>query len=61
MKKLVHPGRRLRDLVTQKCVMMPGSFNGLVSRMVAEQGFEATYVSGAAVTASAGVPDIGIL
>ena len=33
----------------------------LVGRMVAERGFKAGYVSGAALTASAGVPDIGVL
>lgn len=41
--------------------MMPGSFNGLVGRAVANHGFQATYVSGAALTAGAGVPDIGLL
>ena len=56
-----HPGRILRELMQRKCVMMPGSFNGLVGRAVAQQGFEATYISGAALTASAGVPDIGLL
>jgi methylisocitrate lyase len=56
-----HPGTILRGLMKQKCIMMPGSFNGLTSRMIADQGFEATYISGAALTAGAGVPDIGIL
>jgi methylisocitrate lyase len=59
--KFVHPGRVLRDLMKKKCVMMPGSFNGLVARMTADVGFEATYLSGAALTASRGVPDIGLL
>ena len=40
---------------------MPGSFNGLVGRAVAAHGFQATYISGAALTAGAGVPDIGLL
>ena len=40
---------------------MPGSFNGLVGRAIAQQGLEATYISGAALTAGAGVPDIGLL
>ena len=39
MNKFVHPGRILRDLMKQKCVMMPGSFNGLVARMTADLGF----------------------
>ncbi|TNV76471.1 hypothetical protein FGO68_gene3531 [Halteria grandinella] len=40
---------------------MPGSFNGLVARMTSDLGFNATYLSGAALTASRGVPDIGLL
>ena len=47
--------------MAKKCVMMPGSFNGLAARAVAANGFEATYISGAALTASQGVPDIGLL
>jgi methylisocitrate lyase len=41
--------------------MMPGSFNGLVARSVSDHGFEATYISGAALTAGSGIPDIGLL
>ena len=55
-----HPGRVLRNLMKNKCVMMPGSFNGLAGRAIADKGFEATYISGAALTAGAGVPDIGL-
>ena len=40
--------------------MMPGAFNGLCGRLVRDQGFEAAYISGAAVSASVGVPDIGV-
>ena len=43
------------------CVMAPGAFNGLVARMLSEQGFEAAYVSGGAITTASGVPDIGVL
>ena len=43
------------------CVMAPGAFNGLTARAVARYGFEATYVSGAATSAAAGVPDVGLL
>ncbi|RMH26278.1 MAG: methylisocitrate lyase [Planctomycetota bacterium] len=42
-------------------VAAPGAFNGLVARAVARAGFDAAYVSGAAVSASAGVPDIGLV
>lgn len=55
-------GQRLRDVFSQgKCISVPGAFNGLVGRIAADKGFKAAYISGAGVTASAGVPDIGIL
>lgn len=55
-------GQRLRDIFAEgKCISVPGAFNGLVGRIAADKGFKAAYISGAAVTASAGVPDIGIL
>ena len=43
------------------CVMAPGAFNGLTARAVARHGFQAAYVSGAATSAAAGVPDVGLL
>ncbi len=56
-----HPGRRLRDLMDKSTVAAPGAFNGLVARAVAQAGFDACYVSGAATSVAAGVPDVGIL
>jgi len=41
--------------------MVPGAFNGMVGRLAADNGFKAVYISGAAVTASVGVPDIGLV
>ena len=43
------------------CVGLPGAFNGLVARAVAAAGFEGCYVSGAAVSACRGVPDVGLV
>jgi len=43
------------------CVPAPGAFNALAARAVAKAGFAATYVSGAATSVSAGVPDVGLL
>jgi methylisocitrate lyase len=40
--------------------MMPGAYNGLVARLAADHGYKALYISGAALTASSGVPDIGL-
>ena len=55
------PGLRLRELMNQGCVPIPGAFNGLCARAVARAGFQACYVSGAATSVSAGVPDVGLL
>ncbi|MFI4854645.1 MAG: isocitrate lyase/phosphoenolpyruvate mutase family protein [Phycisphaerales bacterium JB065] len=55
------PGNRLRSLMSDRCIGLPGAFNGMVARQATMAGFEGLYVSGAAVTASFGVPDIGLL
>lgn len=55
------PGARLRSLMNESCVAMPGAFNALVARAVKQAGFEAAYVSGGATSVAAGVPDIGLL
>lgn len=55
------PGRRLRELMARGCVAAPGAFNALTARVIARAGFDAAYVSGAATSASAGVPDVGLL
>ena len=49
----------LRQAMRQSCVALPGSFNALTGRMAADIGFEGVYVSGAAVTATLGQPDVG--
>lgn len=40
---------------------MPGAFNALAARAIAAAGFQACYVSGAATSVCAGVPDAGLL
>ncbi|MBY0112968.1 MAG: isocitrate lyase/phosphoenolpyruvate mutase family protein [Phycisphaerales bacterium] len=62
----VSPGRRFRDCMDAArakglAVATPGAFNALCARAVARHGFEACYVSGAATSVSAGVPDVGLL
>jgi methylisocitrate lyase len=39
---------------------LPGAFSPLVAKAVAEAGFEGVYVSGAALSADLGLPDIGL-
>jgi len=55
------PGFRLRALLDASCTPIPGAFNALVARAVAQHGFGACYISGAATSVAAGVPDVGIL
>src|SRR5260370_41913402 len=38
-----------------------GGFNALVGRMAERLGYQAMYLSGAALSASSGVPDVGLL
>ena len=40
---------------------MPGVFNALVALMAERAGFEGIYLSGAALSAASGLPDIGLL
>lgn len=56
------PGERLRKAYGAHCIAVPGVFNALVARMVQEAGFEAMYLSGAALSAGlAAIPDVGLL
>jgi methylisocitrate lyase len=53
---------RLRELIAQRCVMLPGVPNAAMARQVERAGFDAVYISGAGMAnATAGVPDIGLL
>ena len=55
-------GVRLRTLLSKpEIVRMPGAHNGLSSLQAKAAGFEALYLSGAAMSASMGLPDLGIL
>jgi methylisocitrate lyase len=42
-------------------VLVPGVFNALTALMAQNLGFKAVYVSGAAVTASMALPDLGLI
>jgi methylisocitrate lyase len=53
---------RLRELIAQRCVMLPGVPNAAMARQVERAGFDGVYISGAGMAnATAGVPDIGLL
>lgn len=52
---------RLRELLTTHTVAIPGAFNPLTAMQIEWVGFEALYLSGAALSASRGLPDTGLL
>jgi methylisocitrate lyase len=54
-------GRRLRQAWAEAPIRVPGVFNALVARMAERLGYRAVYLSGGALSAAAGVPDIGLL
>ncbi len=55
-------GQRFRALLERGGILqMPGAHNGLAAQQAKAVGFEALYLSGAAMTASMGLPDLGII
>ncbi len=55
-------GERLRALLSRPGILqMPGAHNGMAALQAKRAGFEALYLSGAAMTASMGLPDLGVI
>src|ERR1700684_1370929 len=55
-------GERFRALLNRPRILpLPGTHNGLAAAQAAQAGFEACYLSGAAMTASMGLPDLGVI
>lgn len=55
------PGRRLRDAFSRQPIAIPGVFNALIAKIAERLGHEAVYLSGGALSAAYGVPDVGLL
>jgi methylisocitrate lyase len=54
--------QRLRELIANDCVAMPGAPNASIARQIERAGFDAVYISGAGLAnCTAGLPDIGLL
>ena len=55
--------KQLKTLLGRRAAtLVPGAFNALTAKMIADEGFEAVYVSGAGVTnAYLGIPDLGLI
>ncbi|MCP9320752.1 methylisocitrate lyase [Acetobacter persici] len=55
-------GTRFRTLLDGKDIMrIPGAHNGQAALQAKDAGFESLYLSGAAMSASMGLPDLGII
>src|SRR5438270_5949434 len=55
-------GERFGQLLSRPGILrLPGTPNGLAALQAKAAGFEALYLSGAAVTASMGLPDLGVI
>ena len=55
-------GVRFRGLLERPQILrMPGTHNGIAALQAARAGFEALYLSGAAMSSSMGLPDLGVI
>src|SRR5271170_6616590 len=55
-------GRRFRDLLKRPGILrLPGAHNGMAALQARAAGFEGLYLSGAAMAASMGIPDLGMI
>src|SRR5690606_3952383 len=56
------PGARFRQLLERPgIVRLPGAHNGMAALQAKRAGFDALYLSGGAMSASMGLPDLGII
>jgi len=55
------PGKKLRDAIEDSTIQVPGAFNALAARMIEQAGYDAIYLSGAALSAGTlALPDVGL-
>jgi methylisocitrate lyase len=47
-------------LASGRLLQFPGAFDALSAMLIAEQGFDGVYVSGAVLSAQLGLPDVGL-
>ncbi len=57
----VRPAQRLRGLLKEKGIATVGAHDGMSAVLAKQTGFEALYLSGAALSASMALPDLGLL
>lgn len=58
---LISPGKQLRQLIEESTIQIPGAPNALFARLIERMGYDAVYLSGAALSAGVfGLPDVGL-
>jgi methylisocitrate lyase len=58
----VPAGQRFRAMLERPGILqMPGTHNGMAALQAKAAGFDALYLSGAGMTASMGLPDLGVI
>ncbi len=60
-RRVTSSARLFRKQLEDRALVLPGAFNALTALQIERAGFSALYVSGAGLSASRGVPDIGVL
>ena len=57
----ISPGKALREVIAESTIQIPGAPNALLARLIERMGFDAIYLSGAALSAGVlGLPDVGL-
>ena len=57
-----HPGQLLKQLLQKTEILrVPGAHNALTALLAKEAGFDSVYLSGGALSASLGLPDLGVM
>ncbi len=52
---------KFKNKILTQGVVLPGAYNALSALQIEQTGFDGAYISGAALSACAGLPDIGLL
>jgi methylisocitrate lyase len=61
-KRIENPGEKLRELLKKEDILVtPGVFDPASALLVESLGFKSAYLSGAALTGSLAMPDLGLI